>query len=70
MNWAIKIFSKTLMTKISCISWGGYDKGGYDKGGYDKVFYGNNLVFPEFDKEKVAHIEQVTLRVNDHPEQS
>ena len=34
------------MTKISHISWegydkGGYDKGGYDKGGYDKGFYGN-----------------------------
>ena len=27
MNWAIKIISKTLMTKISHISWGGYDKG-------------------------------------------
>ena len=39
MNWAIKIFSKTLMTKISHISWEGYDKGGYDKGGYDKGFY-------------------------------
>ena len=25
------------MTKISHISWGGYDKGGYDKG-----FYGRN----------------------------
>ena len=36
MNWAIKIISKTLMTKILHISWGGYDKGGYDKGGYDK----------------------------------
>ena len=30
MNWAIKIFSKTLLTKISHISWGGYDKGFYD----------------------------------------
>ena len=39
MNWAIKIISKTLMTKISYISWGGYDKGGYDKGGYDKGGY-------------------------------
>ena len=29
MNWAIKIISKTLMTKISHISWGGYDKGFY-----------------------------------------
>ena len=28
MNWAIKIISKELMTKISHISWGGYDKGG------------------------------------------
>ena len=28
MNWAIKIILKTLMTKISHISWGGYDKGG------------------------------------------
>ena len=34
MNWKIKIVSKTLMTKISHISWGGYDKGGYDKGFY------------------------------------
>ena len=33
MNLAIKIVSKTLMTKISHISWGGYEKGGgYDKG--------------------------------------
>ena len=30
MNWAIKIISKTLMTKISHILWGGYDKGFYD----------------------------------------
>ena len=30
MNKAIKIVSKTLMTKISHISWGGYDKGLYD----------------------------------------
>ena len=29
MNWAIKIISKTLMTKISHVSWGGYDKGFY-----------------------------------------
>ena len=29
MNWAIKIISKTLMTKISHISWWGYDKGFY-----------------------------------------
>ena len=28
MNWAIKTISKTLMTKISHISWGGYYKGG------------------------------------------
>ena len=28
MNWVIKIISKTLMTKISHISWGGYDKEG------------------------------------------
>ena len=34
MNWEIKIISKTLMTKISHISWRGYDKGGYDKGFY------------------------------------
>ena len=27
MNWAIKIISKTLMTKISHISWASYDKG-------------------------------------------
>ena len=32
MNWAIKIISKTLMTKITHISWGGYDKGFYGKG--------------------------------------
>ena len=36
MNWAIKIISKTLMTKISHISWGETTKEGYDKG-----FYGN-----------------------------
>ena len=36
MNWAIKIISKTLMTKISHVSRGGYDK----EGGYDKGFYG------------------------------
>ena len=40
MNWLIKTISKTLMTEISHISWGGYDKG----------FYGNefeliNLIF-------------------------
>ena len=35
MNWAIKIISKTLMTKISYISWGDYDKG----------FYGNMLSY-------------------------
>ena len=35
MNWAIKIISKTLMTKVSHISWGGYDKG----------FYGNYLFY-------------------------
>ena len=29
MNWVIKITSKVLMTKISHISWGGYDKGFY-----------------------------------------
>ena len=29
MNWTIKIISKTLMAKISHISWGGYDKGFY-----------------------------------------
>ena len=31
MNWAIKIILKTLMTKISNISWGGYGKGFYGK---------------------------------------
>ena len=30
MNWEIKITSKTLMIKISHISWGGYYKGFYD----------------------------------------
>ena len=35
MNWAIKIILKTLMTKISHISWGGYAKG----------FYGNTYYF-------------------------
>ena len=35
MNWAIKIISKTLMTKISHVSWGGYDKG----------FYGKSIIF-------------------------
>ena len=34
MNWKIKIISKTLMTKISHISWGGYDEG----------FYGNLIL--------------------------
>ena len=29
MNWAIKIISKTYMTKILHISWRGYDKGFY-----------------------------------------
>ena len=29
MNWAIQIISKTLMIKISRVSWGGYDKGFY-----------------------------------------
>ena len=27
MNWTKKNISKTLITKISHISWGGYDKG-------------------------------------------
>ena len=41
MNWAIKIIPKSLMTKISSISWGGYDKG----------FYGNlDLVENKFGK--------------------
>ena len=31
MNWAIKIISKTLMTKISHISWRGYYKGFYSR---------------------------------------
>ena len=31
MNWTIKIILKTLMTKISCISWGSYDKCFYGK---------------------------------------
>ena len=35
MNWAIKIISKTLMTEIPHISWGGYDKG----------FYGTSTLF-------------------------
>ena len=34
MNWAIKMISKSLMTKISHVLWGGYDKG----------FYGNLFV--------------------------
>ena len=34
MNWAIKIISKTLMTKISHVSWRVTTKGGYDKGFY------------------------------------
>ena len=29
MNYAIKIFLKALMTEISHISWGDYDKGFY-----------------------------------------
>ena len=37
MNLAIKIILKTLMTKISRISWGDYNKGGYDKGFYGSV---------------------------------
>ena len=38
MNWTIKIISKTLMTKISHVSWRVPTKGGYDKG-----FYGNYI---------------------------
>ena len=38
MNWAIKIILKTLMTKISHISWGVMTKGGYDKGFYGTYF--------------------------------
>ena len=34
MNWAINMISKSLMAKISHVSWGGYDKG----------FYGNNKI--------------------------
>ena len=41
MNWEIKIISKTLMTKISHISWGVTTKGVTKKRGYDKGFYGN-----------------------------
>ena len=32
MNWAIRIISNTLMTKISHVWWGGFYKRGYDKG--------------------------------------
>ena len=38
MNWSIKIISKTLMTKISHISWGGYDKGFYGIFNYMSIF--------------------------------
>ena len=39
MNWEIKIISKTLMTKISHISWGGYEKGGLrERGVTTKAF--------------------------------
>ena len=39
MNWVIKMISKSIMTKISHVSWGGYDKGGYDKGFYGIILY-------------------------------
>ena len=45
MNWAIKIILKTLMTKISHISWGVTTKGVTTKGGYDKGFYGNRIKY-------------------------
>ena len=38
MNWAIKVISKTLMTKISHISWGSYDKGFYGNSDEDRRF--------------------------------
>ena len=37
MNWAIKIISKTLMTKFSLISWGGYYKGFYGTSGQSEM---------------------------------
>ena len=42
MNWAIKIISKVLMTKISHISWGGYDKGFY--GSLNFKIYGEKFI--------------------------
>ena len=55
MNWPIKIISKTLMTKISHIPWGGYDKGFYGtiKYSYNIVnhvlFYDSSLKFYKMD---------------------
>ena len=43
MNWAIKIISKTLMIKISHISWGVMTKGLWQRD-YDKGFYGNLFI--------------------------
>ena len=44
------------MTKISRISWGGYDKGGYDKG-----FYGN---FCSLDQRKLFWILLIVIWLN------
>ena len=38
MNWAIKIILKTLMNKISRISWGGYDKEGVTTKAFTVVY--------------------------------
>ena len=44
MNWAIKIISKTLMTKISHISWGVTTKG-FDKG----IYSNHHVILADFD---------------------
>ena len=41
MSWAIKFFSKTLMTKFSHIPWGGYDKGFYGMIIYNPQLHNN-----------------------------
>ena len=43
MNWEIKTISKKLMTKISHISWGGYDKGFYSNSSLFSVYLFKSL---------------------------
>ena len=45
MNWLIKIISKTLMTKISHISWGGYDKGFYGMSKWSSIMKCINFIY-------------------------